>query len=112
MSANTALIDIKVPPDAQIFFDDAQTRQTGAIRQFITPSLDPSKNFSYIVHARWKEGDRDMDDTRKVTVHAGARLRVDFTSRQESGQRTVPTQERAPQPRQRDSAAPPPPPKP
>jgi uncharacterized protein (TIGR03000 family) len=106
MDPNSALIDVKLgAADAQVSFDDTPTQQTGDMRQFITPSLEPGKNFSYMIHARWKQGDRDMDDTRKVTVHAGERVKVDFTSRQEEGQGNGAKPEAAPRPGKGDSGA-------
>jgi uncharacterized protein (TIGR03000 family) len=99
-NSNTALIDVKLgAADAQVFFDDAATQQTGDRRQFTTPPLEPGKNFSYMVHAKWKQGDRDMDDNRKVAVHAGERVMVDFTVRQEEGAPGAPRPEGAPRPR-------------
>lgn len=110
MDPNAALIDVKLgTADAQLFFDDAATQQTGAMRQFVTPALEPKKEFSYMVHAKWKEGDRDMDDSRTVKVHAGDRLTVDFTTKQEAIQGNGAKPEAAPRPGLGDGAAIPPP---
>ena len=79
--ANAATIDVKVPPDATLWFDDTQTTQTGSLRQFVTPPLDPNKNFAYDVRARWREADRDVDQKRHVTVRANEQAFVDFTAR-------------------------------
>jgi uncharacterized protein (TIGR03000 family) len=79
-SDSTALINVKVPPDADVWFDNFKTRQTGQDRRFITPSIDPDHNFSYEVRARWTEGNRQVEQTRKVTAHAGKQSTVDFIS--------------------------------
>jgi len=111
MDPNAALIDVKLgAANAQLFFDDAQTQQTGTMRQFVTPALEPKKDFSYMIHAKWKEGDRDMDDTRTVKVHAGDRLTVDFTTKQEPAQTNGAKPEAAPRPGLGDNGAAPPPP--
>jgi uncharacterized protein (TIGR03000 family) len=78
---NAVLISVKVPPDAEIWFDNFKTKQTGEERRFVSPSLDTNQNFSYQVRARWMEGDRQVEQTRKITVHAGEPVTVDFTSR-------------------------------
>jgi uncharacterized protein (TIGR03000 family) len=80
-SSDSVLINVKVPLEAEIWFDNHKTAQTGTDRRFITPSLDPGRTFTYDVHARWTEGNRPVDQTRKVTVHAGDQLTVDFTAR-------------------------------
>jgi uncharacterized protein (TIGR03000 family) len=106
MDPNAALIDVKLgAANAQVFFDDAATKQTGQMRQFITPALEPKKDFSYMVHAKWKEGDRDMDETRTVKVHAGDRLTVDFTTKQEPAQPNAAKPEAAPRPGLGDNGA-------
>jgi uncharacterized protein (TIGR03000 family) len=82
---NAALIDVRVAPNATLTFDDQPTQQTGESRQFMTPPLEPGKNFSYTVHAKWQEGGRDMDQSRKVSVQAGQQARVDFNTAQAQG---------------------------
>jgi uncharacterized protein (TIGR03000 family) len=79
-SPDAVLIKVKVPREAEIWFGRFKTTQAGPERRFITPPLEPNRDFSYEVHARWMEGDRPVDQTRKVTVHAGDELTVDFTA--------------------------------
>jgi uncharacterized protein (TIGR03000 family) len=76
-----ALISVKVPPDAVIWFDNHKTKQTGPERRFVTPSLDPDRNFSYEVRAQWMENNRQVEETKKVTIHSGEQSTVDFTAR-------------------------------
>jgi uncharacterized protein (TIGR03000 family) len=78
--SDKALISVKVPANAEIKFDDFKTTQTGAARQFITPALEGKGDFSYEIHAHWMEGDKPIDQTRKVTVRAGGRATIDFTA--------------------------------
>jgi uncharacterized protein (TIGR03000 family) len=77
--ANAALVDVKVPADAQVWFDDSRTRQTGSNRQFESPSLTPGKTYTYDIRARWMGDDGEVTRTKHVTVRAGARVTVDFT---------------------------------
>jgi uncharacterized protein (TIGR03000 family) len=94
--SDKALISVKVPANAEIKFDDFKTTQTGAARQFITPALEGKGDFSYEIHAHWMEGDKPIDQTRKVTVRAGGRATIDFTAPASEG----------PEARQEDIAAP------
>jgi uncharacterized protein (TIGR03000 family) len=76
--ASPAAVEVHVPADAQVWFDDLQTRQSGDVRLFETPTLDSGKNGHYTVRARWTENGRDVELTRQVNVQAGRRTLVDF----------------------------------
>jgi uncharacterized protein (TIGR03000 family) len=75
---NQALINVRVPPDAEVWFDDQKTTQTGGFRSFISPSLNPNEDFVYTIRARWTENGRPVEKTRKLHVHAGDRLFANF----------------------------------
>jgi uncharacterized protein (TIGR03000 family) len=79
---NAALIEVRVPPVAQVTFDGEATRQQGPDRIFSSPSLEPGKNYHYDVKARWTENGKPMEQTRRVEVRAGQRTTVDFTQSQ------------------------------
>ncbi len=79
LDSRSALIDIRVPPDAQITFDGDRTAQTGPNRLFSSPPLDRGQAYHYTVKARWTENGRQVDRTRRVEVRAGQRTTVDFT---------------------------------
>jgi len=79
--AQTALIDIRVPAAAaEIFFNGARTNQTGISRLFVTPALDPQKDNTYEVKAKWIENGEQKERTETVKVPAGGRILVDFTT--------------------------------
>ena len=71
---------IMVPADAEVWFDGAKTTQTGPDREFVSPPLRAGQSYSYDVRARWKEGGREFDRTRRVTFYAGDELTLDFTT--------------------------------
>jgi uncharacterized protein (TIGR03000 family) len=79
------LINVRVAPDAEVWFDDQKTSQTGPVRSFITPSLNPDQDFVYHIRARWTENGHPVDKTRRIDVHAGDRLFVNFLGRQQEG---------------------------
>jgi len=77
----TALLEVKVPASAELWFDGVKTAQTGALRHFETPVLEPGRSFVYDVRARWTDtSGRVVDRTRQVTIRAGARMGVDFNN--------------------------------
>jgi uncharacterized protein (TIGR03000 family) len=79
---NGALVEVSVPPNAEVWFDGNATRQTGEHRIYSSPSLDPDKVFHYEIRARWIEGDKIVDQKRTIEVRAGRRTAVDFTKPQ------------------------------
>jgi uncharacterized protein (TIGR03000 family) len=77
-TAATARITVRIAPDAQIWFDDAPTRQTGALREFESPPLTPGMAYTYDIRAQWREGGREVTRSRHISVQAGGRVTVDF----------------------------------
>jgi uncharacterized protein (TIGR03000 family) len=77
---NAVSIDIRVPPDADVFFDGKKTTQRGVNRHFVTPPLEEGKNYSYQVKATWNEDGKEVTRTRDLPVQAGQRKMVDFLS--------------------------------
>lgn len=78
--AQTALIDVRLPiATAEIFFNGTRTNQTGISRLFVTPALDPQKDNTYEVKAKWIENGEQKERTETVKVPAGGRVLVDFT---------------------------------
>jgi uncharacterized protein (TIGR03000 family) len=78
-----ALINVQVPPDAQVWFDDVNTSQRGMERVFRSPPLQQGQDYSYEVKARWNENGKDVERTRKVRIHAGERVFVNFRANEE-----------------------------
>jgi uncharacterized protein (TIGR03000 family) len=72
-------VDVRVPADAELWFEGQKTNQTGAERTFQSPPLEPGQKYVYDVRARWKENGKEVEQTRKVRVRAGERVTVDFT---------------------------------
>jgi uncharacterized protein (TIGR03000 family) len=77
----TASIQVQVPANAVIWFDEQKTSQTGPQRTFVSPPLDAGKKYTYVVHARWMDGDGKMiDQTKRIEVEAGQRSTADFAT--------------------------------
>src|SRR5262249_40110747 len=73
-----AEITIVVPADAEIFFDGSPTTRKGTERLFVTPPLEVGGKYHYEIQARWKKDGKPVEETRKVPVTGGARVRVVF----------------------------------
>ncbi len=77
--ANTpAVIRVRVPVNAELWFEGKKTTSTGIVRRFETPPLTPGEEYSYEIRARWKWGDLVMTQKRTIAVHAGDRINVTF----------------------------------
>jgi uncharacterized protein (TIGR03000 family) len=74
----TAHITVLVPADARVWFDGKATSSTGAVREFQSPPLATGPRYAYDLRAQWNENGHIVEQTRKVAVTAGGRVRVDF----------------------------------
>jgi uncharacterized protein (TIGR03000 family) len=98
-NVNPAVLDpvahimIKVPAEAEVWFGQGKTQQTGAQREFVSPPLTPGQDYSYEIKARWTEGGKEVTQTRTIDVSAGAWKSIDFT-------KPVPEQLEPPKPKQ------------
>jgi uncharacterized protein (TIGR03000 family) len=75
---DTAVITAHVPKDAELRFDRVKVTGAGAVRQFKSPPLQPGLRYAYTVEARWKEDGREITQSRRVPVFAGANVEVTF----------------------------------
>jgi uncharacterized protein (TIGR03000 family) len=67
-----ALIVVIVPPDADVFLNDAPTLQKGLRRQFVSPELEPCANYTYELKVqRYADGKKLPAQTKKISVGAG-----------------------------------------
>jgi uncharacterized protein (TIGR03000 family) len=78
-ASKTAVIRLRVPVEARVSFNGAATSQSGSLRTYVTGALEPGKDYSYQIQARWTEGGRALDATRTVTFRSGDRLTLNLT---------------------------------
>jgi len=76
---NTALVEINVPANARVWFNDGETTQTGAVRHFVTPTLPRDKTATYEVRASWMESGQPVTRTQQLRVEPGKRATLSFT---------------------------------
>jgi uncharacterized protein (TIGR03000 family) len=74
----TALVNVWVPPDAELRFEGIRTDLQGSYRAFTTPPLVPGRDYTYDISAAWTENGQRVNQTRHLTLRAGDRLLVDF----------------------------------
>ena len=75
---NMAVITARVPRDAELRFDGVRMPATGPLRQFKTPPLKPGEHYAYTVEAHWKENGREITQSQRLPVSAGANVRLVF----------------------------------
>jgi uncharacterized protein (TIGR03000 family) len=73
-----AVITAKVPDNAEVWFGDHRTSSTGPARTFESPPLEPGRDYSYNIKARWQQDGREVTQTKKVDVWPGAQVSVEF----------------------------------
>jgi uncharacterized protein (TIGR03000 family) len=77
-AAKIAQIRVRLPAAAELWIDDYKAKQTGAVREFVTPELDPERVYTLRLHARWLEDGITVDKSLKVKAIAGTRVTVNF----------------------------------
>jgi uncharacterized protein (TIGR03000 family) len=75
-----AYIAVRLPANAEIWFDGDKTTQTGSDRLFVTPPLSPDRDYTYKVRVQWSEDGRKVERMHSVAIRAGDRASLDFVS--------------------------------
>jgi uncharacterized protein (TIGR03000 family) len=78
-AGNTGLLRVHTAPSAQLWFDGTAMTQTGAVRSFSTPELQPGKTYTYEVKIRWLEDGKPVERTRNIDITAKSAVDVDLT---------------------------------
>lgn len=77
--SKVAYIRVRVPANAELWFNNDKRTQKGTDRQFVTPALDPDQIYVYNVKARWtEEGGINVEKTLRVRAISGTRVTVNF----------------------------------
>jgi uncharacterized protein (TIGR03000 family) len=66
-----ATIILTVPADARVTFDGQPTSTRSTSRVFVTPPLQPGREFHYDVEAQVDRGGRTVTVTRRIAVRSG-----------------------------------------
>ncbi len=84
--ARSVLLEVRVPADAEVMIDGAKTVTKGPVRQFISPPIEPGRNYTYKIEAKWMENGQERTQTRTVEVKPGQLVRLDLTRSSEEKQ--------------------------
>lgn len=84
--ARPVRLEVRVPADAQVWIDGTKTQQKGTVRQFISPPVEPGRQYSYKIEAKWMDNGNERTRTQTLAVRAGELQRVDLTKAMEESQ--------------------------
>jgi uncharacterized protein (TIGR03000 family) len=75
---DAALVIVKLPAEAELWFDDTRTTQDGSYRRFVTPPLEAGQPVVCTLRVRWHVKDADLTRVEKVEAEAGKCVTVNF----------------------------------
>jgi len=75
---DSVTLNFTVPGDAKISFGGTPTAVTGTRRQFVSPPIQPGREYTYDLQVSWKQDGREVTRTRQITVHAGDVVNLTF----------------------------------
>jgi uncharacterized protein (TIGR03000 family) len=88
MGSNRVLIRLFVPnPEAHVWFEGSPTEQTGSDRLYISPPIDPGKNYSYTIKATWMENGKEVTKEQNLPVRANQQAMASFDPRFDGNRR-------------------------
>jgi len=73
-----ARINVQVPPDATVLVNGIGMTQTGPVRQYVTPPLEPGYQYSYEIRASWMTPSGPMNNARTVWLNPGDNITVNL----------------------------------
>jgi uncharacterized protein (TIGR03000 family) len=77
-AASTAKVIVQLPADARMSVDGQLADLTSATRSFVTPELEPGKDYYYTIQAEATRDGQVRSKSQRVIVRAGQTSRVDF----------------------------------
>jgi uncharacterized protein (TIGR03000 family) len=83
------LIEMRVPAGAAVWFDGVKATQTGTYRSYLSPPLAPGHDYAYRVRVRWTDGNRQVEETKRVPVRAGDTVTLAFPGARPSVRRSA-----------------------
>jgi uncharacterized protein (TIGR03000 family) len=76
---DVARIEVRLSdPRATLWVQGQEITSAGTVRQFRSPQLDPSQQYTYTLKAEWNDNAKLVTDERRVKVQANASAVVDF----------------------------------
>jgi uncharacterized protein (TIGR03000 family) len=75
---DVALIVVKLPAEAELWFNGAATSQSGSYRRFVTPALSGPGPFKYTLRVRWRLGTVELSRVEEIHIQPGATATVNL----------------------------------
>lgn len=76
-----ARLEVSVPAtDAEIWLNGVRMKQTGTLRQYLSPPLKRAEDYAYDIRARWTENGQAIEKTQTVRVRATQQVKVDLAN--------------------------------
>jgi uncharacterized protein (TIGR03000 family) len=66
-----ALLCVECPPEATVWLEGQAMNQSGAVREYVSPTLEPGVSYTYSVRARWLHQGQPLEQVQSVEVQAG-----------------------------------------
>jgi uncharacterized protein (TIGR03000 family) len=84
-----ASLTVRVPSNAELWFQGERMTKTGTIRDFVTPLLLANRDYTYDIRAIWRNADGvEVTRTRQIAVRAGDKLDVDLLAPEQTPRST------------------------
>jgi len=78
VAADSALLVVNLPADAQVFVNGEKTAATGGVRRFVSRGLAADKDYEFVVKMVVNRDGSAREEMKKVTLSAGGRSSVTF----------------------------------
>jgi uncharacterized protein (TIGR03000 family) len=77
--SDVARVEVRLPdPQGTLWVQGQEINSSGNVRQFRSPQLDPSQQYTYTVKAAWNDNGKVVTDERRVKVQANGLAVIDF----------------------------------
>jgi uncharacterized protein (TIGR03000 family) len=80
MAPAPATIIVSLPADASLLVDGAATTSTSTQRVFVSPELNPGRDYHYTLKAEWVRDGKSVAVSKEVAVRAGEETRVQIAA--------------------------------
>ena len=82
-------ITVRLPGDADLWFNGTKMTATGPVRVFSHPPVTPGRQYSYTIRAHWIDNGTTTDQTRTVFFTPGDNLDVSFPTPSSTGEKAT-----------------------
>jgi uncharacterized protein (TIGR03000 family) len=88
-SLNSAILNVRVPPEAKIFVNGLATSSTGTARRYVSNGLQSGYSYTYELRAELTRDGKTVSETKVVKLKAGDASNLDFTLEGEQQERVA-----------------------